>query len=111
MYQCSVCKKEVIVDHKNPPIFQCECEGRTVIAEMQAQANGYGGIKEVLNNNLEDSSAFVIKQMMTMVLGTEFFKENKKEIYARDVVIEDKETKRKFSFTVTAQEIWQDSQE
>jgi len=74
---------------------------------MSAVASGEGSLSEVkkANNNLTEESAMVVKQMMSMVLGTEFFKENKTDIFANDIVIEDSSTKRRFSFTLTAKEI------
>ena len=74
---------------------------------MSATANGVGGLNEakVSNNNLSQQSAAFVKQMMSMVLGVEFFQENKKEIFANEVVIEDSSSGRKFSFTLTAKEI------
>ncbi len=39
-YNCSVCGKEVSVNHIDPPKFNCECEGATALAEMEAVASG-----------------------------------------------------------------------
>jgi hypothetical protein len=113
MYTCNICGIEATVDHVNPPKFNCECIGAKVITEMTASMHGVGGVSEAKesNNNLSDTSAAVVKQMMSMVLGVEFFQENKKEVFARDVVIHDTASNRKFSFTLTAQELCQDSQE
>lgn len=74
---------------------------------MKTQLHGVGGIKEAEkpNNNLSEESAMVVKQMMSMVLGTEFFRDNKTEVFARDIVIEDSSSNRKFSFTLTAKEL------
>ena len=47
----------------------------------------------------------VVKQMMTMVLGTEFFRDGKPEVFANDIIIEDSSSHRKFSFTLTAKEV------
>lgn len=69
--------------------------------------HGVGGLKEDKkpNNNLSEESAMVIKQMMTMVLGTEFFRDGKPEVFANDIIIEDSNSHRKFSFTLTAKEV------
>jgi hypothetical protein len=40
IYNCSICGTQVSVDHVNPPIFNCKCEGAKVIAEMEAVAVG-----------------------------------------------------------------------
>lgn len=75
---------------------------------MSAQANGIGGISESVeapNNNLSNTSALVVKQMMSMILGTEFLVEKKTEVFARDIVIQDSSSGRKFSFTLTAKEL------
>ena len=100
MYTCSICNKDVI------PPTKC-CEGSTIYAKITATASGIGGIQEAPkpNNNLSEESAMVVKQMMSMVLGTEFFRDGKTNIFANDIVIEDSSTGRKFSFTLTAQEI------
>lgn len=100
MYTCSICNKEVTPPNK------C-CEGSTIYANMTAKASGTGGIKEAPkpNNNLSEESAMVVKQMMSMVLGTEFFRDGKSNIFANDIVIEDSSSGRRFSFTLTAQEI------
>lgn len=102
MYQCSVCQKETKDTSK-----KC-CPNSTFFALMSASMAGKGGLNaktEEKNNNLEESSALVIKQMMSMVIGVEFFHGNKEEIFAKDVVIEDSETKRKFTFNLSAKEI------
>lgn len=100
MYSCSICKKEVV------PPTKC-CEGGTIYCYMSATASGEGSLCEVKieNNNLTEQSAMVVKQMMSIVLGTEFFKEEKEHIFANDIVIEDSSTGRRFSFTLTAKEI------
>jgi len=74
---------------------------------MQSKLHGEGGISEakIANNNLSDNSAALVKQMMSMVLGVEFFTENKQNIYANNIVIEDTSSGRKFEFTLTAKEI------
>jgi hypothetical protein len=79
----------------------------TTYLEMSAVLTGKGGISEASapNNNLTEESSMVVKQMMSMVLGTEFFRENKTDIFANDIVIEDSSTKRRFAFTLTAKEI------
>jgi hypothetical protein len=40
IYNCSICGTQVSVDHVNPPVFNCNCEGAKVIAEMEAVAKG-----------------------------------------------------------------------
>lgn len=74
---------------------------------MSSVLTGKGGLNESPkpNNNISEESAMVVKQMMSMVLGTEFFRDGKSEIFANDIVIEDSSTGRKFSFTLTAKEI------
>jgi len=106
MYQCNICKKEATVDHLNPPKLNCDCEGGKVVTEIDGHAYGKGSMSEkTFNNNLTQQSAMFVKQMMSMVLGVEFFQEKKTEIFANEVVIEDSSSGRKFSFTLTAKEI------
>jgi hypothetical protein len=40
IYNCSICGTQVSVNHIDPPVFNCNCEGAKVIAEMEAVANG-----------------------------------------------------------------------
>lgn len=40
IYNCSVCGTQVSVDHINPPVFNCKCEGAKVIAEMEGVVSG-----------------------------------------------------------------------
>lgn len=98
MYTCSVCKKGT--DKK------C-CEGGTLLAYLSANLAGIGGLSEAPkpNNNLTEESAMVVRQMMSMVLGTEFFREKKTDVFANDIIIEDSSSGRKFSFTLTAKEL------
>ncbi len=109
MYKCNICGIEATVDHINPAKLNCNCEGGKVVAEIGGHAYGKGSLnahtEQVHNNNLTEQSAVFVKQMMSMVLGVEFFQENKKDIFANEVVIEDSTTGRKFSFTLTAKEI------
>ncbi len=106
MYECNLCGTPAIVDHINPPKLNCGCEGGKVIAKIDGHAYGRGSLNaHTSNNNLTEQSAVFVKQMMSMVLGVEFFQENKSEIFANEVVIEDSKTGRKFSFTLTAKEI------
>jgi len=107
MYECNICKTEAIVDHTNPPKLNCECEDGKVVTKIDGHAYGRGSMNAHTehNNNLTEQSAVFIKQMMSMVLGVEFFQENKSEIFANEVVIEDSTSGRKFSFTLTAKEI------
>lgn len=74
---------------------------------MNAGLHGAGGLTEqkAPNNNLTEESALLVKQMMSMILGIEFFRENKEVLFAKDIVIEDSSSKRKFIFTLDAKEI------
>ena len=106
MYTCSICNKEVVVNHIDKPVFSCECVGGKIVADMGGSMHGVGAIKEVKQtHNLTEISLLVIKSMMTAVSGVEFFKEEKASIFAENLVIEDEITKRKFSFNITAKEI------
>ncbi len=106
MYECNLCHAEATVDHVNPAKLNCDCEDGKVVTRIEGHAYGEGKMNEsVGNNNLTDMSAAFVKQMMSMVLGVEFFQEKKSEIYAREVVIEDSSSGRKFSFTLTAKEL------
>lgn len=107
MYTCSICKTEATVDHVNPASLNCDCDGGKVVAEINGHAYGQGSLNAhtALNNNLSEPSASFLKQMMSMIIGVEFFQEGKTEIFANEVVIEDSKTGRRFSFTLTAKEI------
>lgn len=107
MYSCSICQKPVTVDHVNPPVYSCDCVGRTVNASISGALQGVGGVSEVqkTNTNLSDPSLMLIKSTMFAVLAAEFFKEAKSHIFLNNAIMEDTDTKRKFSFTITAQEL------
>jgi len=107
MYECNICKTQASVDHINPPKLNCECVDGKIVASLDGHAYGKASLNAHTNtnNNLTEQSAVFIKQMMSMVLGVEFFQEKKSEIFAKEVVIEDSTSGRKFSFTLTAKEI------
>jgi len=106
MYECNLCHTEATVDHIHPAKLNCKCAGGKVVAKIEGHAYGKGSMNaRSANNNLTEQSALFVKQMMSMVLGVEFFQANKTEIYANEVVIEDSSSGRKFSFTLTAKEI------
>lgn len=107
MYECSVCHTPANVDHINPATLNCSCSGAKIVTKMGGHAYGRGSLNAHTehNNNLTEQSAVFVKQMMSMVLGVEFFQEKKIEIFAKDVVIEDSTSGRKFSFTLTAKEL------
>lgn len=107
MYQCDICKTECTVDHINPVKMNCSCVCGKVITNIDGHAYGKSSMSDHVahNNNLTEQSAVFVKQMMSMILGVEFFQENKSEIFANEVVIEDSKSGRKFSFTLTAKEL------
>ena len=76
---------------------------------MEGIAYGKGGVKHeekvATNHNLTDNSLLVIRAMMIGVSAEEFFKNEKSELFANDLVIEDESTGRKFSYSLTAKEI------
>lgn len=75
---------------------------------MDAVCVGKGGVsetKEEVKTNLTESSLLMVRSMMIGLSSLEFFGENKTELFANDLVLEDKGTKRKFAFTLTAKEI------
>lgn len=104
MYSCSICNKDVVLQEG---VKASCCEGAKIVTKMSSNMHGVGGLSEqkAPNNNLSEESAMVVKQMMTMVLGTEFFRDGKTEVFANDVVIQDSTSGRQFSFTITAKEI------
>ncbi len=107
MYECNLCKTEATVNHTDKPKLNCACENAKVVVNIDGHAYGNGSLnaRSGHNNNLTEQSAVFIKQMMSMVLGVEFFQENKESIFANEVVIEDSTSGRKFSFTLTAKEL------
>lgn len=105
MYTCSKCYKEVEIV---PGIKAMCCEGATVLLGMgEVGLHGHGAMNEVpvVNNNLSDTSAAFLKQMASMIIGVEFFKEEKTELYAKDIVIADTNSGRSFSLTLTVKEL------
>lgn len=78
-----------------------------MIAEMSANLKGLGGItdKEEIQHNLSEPSMLFVKTMLIGIAGTEFFKEGKKEMFARNMVIIDETTRRKFVFNLEGEEV------
>lgn len=106
MYACSKCNKEVIVDHINPPVFNCGCTGATVNTFIEGHAYGSSSFGEVkTNNNLSEASALILKNTLFAIAANEFFLNKKDVIAANDLRIKDTETGREFSFTLTAKEV------
>ena len=108
MYYCSICKKEVIVDHINEPVKQCNCVGASIITAMNSTLYGKGSLSEekiVINNNFSEMSAHIIRNACIALAAIEFFQNNKKELFAKDLRVKDEPTGREFSFTITAKEL------
>lgn len=106
MYYCSKCNVEVSVDHINPPKFNCDCIGAKVVTSIEGHASGRSSMGEtIVNNNISEASAIILKNTLFALAANEFFLNKKKEIEAKDLRVKDSETGREFSFTVTGKEI------
>lgn len=106
MYYCSKCNVEVSVDHINPPKFNCECLDAKVVTSIEGHAYGKSQFgATVVNNNISEASAMILKNTLFALAANEFFLNKKKEIEAKDLRVKDSETGREFSFTITGKEV------
>jgi len=103
MYTCSKCGKEAIVDHTNLPLYSCDCVGATLHANVSGEIHGFGGVREVKeqNNNLTEEGAMIIRNTAFALIAMEIFKNGKDNLYARDIVIKDSPTGREFTLNLT----------
>jgi hypothetical protein len=98
MYNCSICNKEVFVDHITKP--KC-CEGGTILAWISGQAHWSGNLNATTtNNNVSEVSAQIIQQMITFLIANEVFKLGKDSVFVKDSEIVDRDTGRKFTFSL-----------
>ncbi len=106
MYKCSICNIGVTVDHINPPQFNCDCVGAKVVTAMEGHAYGKSQFGDtVVNNNISEASAMVLKNTLFALAANEFFINKKTEIEAKDLRVKDSETGREFTFTLTGKEL------
>lgn len=106
MYTCSICGRDVIVDHINTPKKTCSCVGGTILTFMKGNMYGKSSFCETKsNNNLSGYSALFLKNTLFVIASTEFFHNKKTEVHATDIRVKDTETGREFSFTITGKEI------
>jgi len=109
MYICNICEKEVAVDHVNPPKFTCECVGGKAVTKIEGHAYGVGSVNartaSLLNNNLGEVSAMILRNTLFAISANEFMQNKKKEIHATDIVVKDSATGRSFTFTLTGKEM------
>lgn len=104
MYECSVCHQPVTVDHINPPVKPCGCNG-TIYASMSGGLSGKGALNAtVSNNNLTDESALIVKLALIGLTNIEFLKNGKTEVFVNEQVVQDEKTGKKFKFTITGVE-------
>lgn len=104
MYECSICKSEVVVDHINPPIKNCLCNG-TIIASMGAGLSGKGAMNAfIADHNLSTESMAMLRALLPGIASIEFFRDEKTEIHLNDQVVIDQPTGRRFVFTLTGKE-------
>jgi hypothetical protein len=78
------------------------------LISMEGVATGNGKLEHSeisSNHNLSDNSLLVVRAMMIGVSAEEFFKNNKAELFAENLTIEDAPTGRKFIYSITAKEI------
>lgn len=77
-----------------------------MIVELEANLKGVGGLNESdePEHNLSEAGMLMVRSMVIGVTAKEFFEGGKKEVYARELVIVDEPTGRKFIFNVEAKE-------
>lgn len=63
------------------------------------------------NNNLSEVTALLLQKVMCAIISAEVFTNKKATIFAKDVIIEDEATQRKFSYTLNVKELCHDSTE
>lgn len=79
-----------------------------MIVELEASLKGVGGLNEsekTPDHNLSKEGLLMVQSMVIGVSAKEFFENGKKEIHARELVIVDEPTGRKFVFNVEAKEV------
>lgn len=105
MYECSICHQEVIVDHINPPIKPCGCDG-TIYVSLKGSAHGTSSLSaNVTNNNLSEQSQMLVKAVLYALTVQDFVKDGKKEVFVNDQVVIDEATGKKYSFTIKGVEL------
>ena len=101
MYNCNICGKEAIVDHINPAKLNCNCEGGKVVTSLEGALFGDSDFGEkVMNNNLSEASALILRNTLFAISANEFFLNEKESIEARDVRVKDSVTGKEFTFTL-----------
>jgi len=104
MYECSECQTKVEVDHINPPVKTCGCNG-TIIASIGAGLAGAGELNAVVaDHNLSIESMTMLRALLTGIASIEFFRDKKSDIYLNDQKVIDEPTGRTFLFTLTGKE-------
>lgn len=106
MYQCSICQKEAQLN-EDGYVRTCDCKEGNIICGMESNLEGKGGIKETkeIFHNLSESSFSNVQAMLVGLASVEFFQLGKKEIFANEMTLTDTNSKRTFTFTLTAKEL------
>lgn len=105
MYECSVCHKEVKVDHINPPVKSCECDG-TIYVSLRGSAHGTSSMSaNATNNNLSEQSQMLVKAVLYALTLQDFVKDGKKTVFVNDQIVVDEATGKRYSFTINGVEL------
>lgn len=105
MYECSVCQSEVKVDHINPPIKSCGCDG-TIYVSLKGAANGTSSLNaSATNNNLSEQSQLLVKAVLYALTVQDFVKDGKQSVFVNDQVVVDEATGKKYNFNITGAEL------
>lgn len=105
MYECSVCQAEVKVDHINPPVKSCGCDG-TIYVSLKGSAHGTSSMSaNASNNNLSEQSQMLVKAVLYALTLQDLVKDGKKEIFVNDQIVVDEATGKRYSFTIKGFEL------
>ena len=105
MYECSVCQAEVQVDHINPPVKSCGCDG-TIYVSLKGSAHGTSSMSaNAANNNLSEQSQLLVKTVLYALTVQDFVKDGKQSVFVNDQVVVDEATGKKYSFTIKGVEL------
>jgi hypothetical protein len=104
MYVCSECEAPAEVDHVNPPVKSCSCEG-TIHAALAGSAAGSGGLVATTeNHNLSVEGQLLTKSYLIMLAGREFFTNDKRDVYVKAQRVTDEHTGRTIVFDIVGRE-------
>lgn len=101
MYECSVCGAEVAVDHVNPPVRSCNCDG-TIYATMHGSAAGSGALTATSNHHdLSPEGELLTRTFLILLAGREFIRGGKSSVFVKAQRVTDEATGRTIEFDIT----------